>query len=390
MGTLDPFLRRARQQAEGRVGQVINGKFHVREFIGMGAAACVFSATHRNGRRVALKMLHAHYGSDPSTRVRFIREGYIANKVVHRGAVPVLDDGVSEDGAPFMVMELLDGNSLGTWLSRLQGSPLEPIDALVIADQLLDVLDAYHQRGVIHRDIKPSNLFLTYGGTVKILDFGLARIREMWSDELTPVSAGTVIGTTAYMSPEQAMGTGVELDERADLFAVGAVLFHAMSGRYAVAGSTPIERLQNAMTVEAPPLRKYLPSAPSYVARIVDTALAFDRRDRWRSAFEMRRSVRAAYDALAEASCTSGQDRAWGGTDGTMHTRPRLQLELLEEDLELDSAILLDDADLEMATPSEASFSKAPTIRQLGVEGPPSRARSPDPFDGSTSGSSVH
>jgi eukaryotic-like serine/threonine-protein kinase len=290
----------ARATAESRVGQVLN-KWRIDRLIDMGGMAAVFAATHRNGKRVAIKMLHPKIAANAAIRDRFLREGYVANKIEHRGAVQILDDDITSDGAPFLVMELLDGESLEHWLTRSPGGRLPLPDVLAVADQVLDTLAVFHAQGVIHRDIKPGNLSVTREGIVKVLDFGLARLRDA-GGTAPPTLAGTVLGTVEYMPPEQAAGKVDEVDARADIFAVGAVMFRAVAGTTFVRGNTPIERLRSSMKEPAPPLASVVPGLPSYVSDVVDTALAFQKERRWTDAGAMRVAVRAAHQALAAAA----------------------------------------------------------------------------------------
>ena len=139
----------------------------------MGGMASVYVATHRNGNRVAIKVLHPAFAEQPEAKSRFLEEGYVANKVGHVNAVTVLDDDEMDDGTPFLVMELLDGESLEERLKKR--NVLAPTAVLYIADKVLDVLASAHDKGIVHRDIKPANIFMTRDGGVKVLDFGLAR-----------------------------------------------------------------------------------------------------------------------------------------------------------------------------------------------------------------------
>jgi serine/threonine-protein kinase len=297
----------ARALAEKRVGQVLRNKFTIERVIDIGGMAAVFAATHRNGKRVAIKMLHPYIATNADVRERFLREGYAANKVEHRGAVQILDDDTLEDGAVFIVMELLEGESLEKWMARAPEGRVPAHDVLAIADQVLDVLGAFHTQKVIHRDIKPGNLFITKDGVVKVLDFGLARLRDPRAGNIAPTGAGIVLGTVAYMPPEQAQGKSDAIDARSDLFAVGAVMFQALTGKLFIKGHTAIERLMNAMKDPAPKLASVLPGVPEYLADVVDTALAYDKTKRWADANDMRQAVRIAYSALiAEAQKRAG------------------------------------------------------------------------------------
>ena len=178
-----------RQEASTLVGTTLLDKWHLDALIGIGGMAAVFAATHRNGLRGAVKILWAPCSSDAEIRGRFLREGYIANRVDHPGAVRVLDDDTTPDGRAFLVMELLDGHPLHA-LAEAHGGCLDPARVLLVADQVLDVLVAAHDQGIVHRDIKPENLFLTSGGRVKVLDFGIARIEQRAGPVLHATQSG--------------------------------------------------------------------------------------------------------------------------------------------------------------------------------------------------------
>jgi serine/threonine-protein kinase len=287
-----------RVSAEKRVGQLLNHKWTIDKLIDVGGMAAVYQATHRNGKKVAIKMLHPFIAAHADVRERFLREGYVANQVEHPGAVSVLDDDITADGAPFLVMELLEGDSVDAWMARAGGT-LPLADVLAIADQTLDVLAAFHPVGVIHRDIKPGNLFVTKAGLVKVLDFGLARLRDPRIGG-APTASGIVLGTAAYMPPEQAQGKSDQIDQRSDIFAVGAVMFRALSGRPVHDAKGATERLFQAMKERAPSLRAVAPHLPTWVVGVVDKALAFKKEERWSSANEMRGAVRTTFAQLKE------------------------------------------------------------------------------------------
>ncbi len=244
-------------------------------------------------------MLHSFIAAHEDVRERFLREGYVANQVDHPGAVSVLDDDVTPDGAAFLVMELLEGDSLDGWMSNTGGTLPLP-DVLAVADQVLDVLAAFHARGVIHRDIKPGNLFITKTGLVKVLDFGLARLRDPKFSG-APTATGIVLGTASYMPPpEQAQGKSDQVEARSDVFAVGAVMFRALTGRPVHDAKGATERLFQAMKERAPSLGIVAPHVPTWVVGVVDKALAFDKKDRWESADAMRKAVRDTFAQLKE------------------------------------------------------------------------------------------
>jgi serine/threonine protein kinase len=283
--------------AERRVGDVLGDKWRLDRVIGTGGMATVYAATHRNNRRcVAIKMLHPELADDEDVRRRFLREGYIANKVGHRGAVAVLDDGVDEEGRVFLVMDLLVGESLGERIER-RSERFSEREALFIGGEILDVLAAAHEQGIVHRDLKPDNVFLTADDCVRVLDFGIARLLEpLPGDQRT--RTGVMIGTPAYMPPEQARGRSELVDARSDLWATGAILFTLLTGRLVHEGETDNEQLLEAMTEPAPPLASVMPSASAEVAAVIDRALAFAPEDRWPDARAMQQAVREAQRSL--------------------------------------------------------------------------------------------
>lgn len=286
---LDPLLARARS----RLGTVLREKWRLDALLGLGGMAAVYAATHRNGSRVAVKVLHAELSTNPVVRQRFLREGYVANTVGHDGAVKVADDDVAEDGSAFLVMELLDGETLEERRLRF-GGQLSEDEVLSVADQLLDVLIAAHSRGVIHRDLKPENVFVTRDGRVKVLDFGIARLREL-STASTATKTGSTMGTPAFMAYEQARGLWDTVDARTDLWAVGAIMFTLLSGKCVHEGRTTQEVLLAAMTAPAPPLASLVPNVSPAVGHLIDRALAQDKEKRWPDAARMQERVRDAY-----------------------------------------------------------------------------------------------
>jgi len=216
-----------RQLARARVGQTIQKKWRLDGLLGTGGMAAVYAATHRNGSRAALKIMHRELSSDPVIRDRFLREGYVANKVDHTGRVAILDDDITEHDEPFLVMELLDGETVQQLWKR-KGRRLQIPEALWIASEVLDTLSAFHAQGVVHRDLKPANVFMTKDGQVKLLDYGVARLHTA---DMEHTRAGTALGTPSFMAPEQAMGLTDAIDGRADVFSMGATLYALLSGQ---------------------------------------------------------------------------------------------------------------------------------------------------------------
>jgi eukaryotic-like serine/threonine-protein kinase len=286
---LDPMVVRAK----GRLGSMLRNKWRLDALLGVGGMAAVYAATHRNGSRAAVKVLHVELSVREDIKGRFMREGHAANAVGHEGAVKVLDDDIADDGSLYLVSELLDGETLEDRRIR-SGGKLSEDEVLWVAEQTLDVLVAAHAKGVIHRDIKPENIFLTRLGQLKVLDFGIARLCELTTASQA-TRAGAAMGTPAYMAPEQARGLGNEVDGRSDLWSVGATMFHALTGKLVHEGRTANEQLLHAMTTPAPTLLSVLPSLSPAVGQVVDRALAFDKETRWLDARRMQEGVRRAY-----------------------------------------------------------------------------------------------
>jgi eukaryotic-like serine/threonine-protein kinase len=276
----------------GRVGTLLAGKYRIESVIAAGGMGTVYRARHRNQGEFAVKVLNDELAADPDMRARFLREGYAANAVRHRGVVAVVDDDVAEDGAVFMVMELLRGADAERLCARGEG-PLELPFALAVADQLLSVLAAAHEKGIVHRDVKPSNLFVTTDGTVKVLDFGIARAVACGVPG-DATRTGVLLGTPAFMAPEQARGAPAEIDATTDLWAVGATLFTLLTGANVHEAESVPGMILLTQTTPARSLATVSNEIPSEIVEVVDRALAFEKRARWESAAAMRRALRDA------------------------------------------------------------------------------------------------
>ncbi len=280
-----------------RVGTSVRDKWKLERLLGVGGMAAVYVAVHKIGRRDAIKILHTEIAKSPEVRARFEQEAHAVNRFKHPGAVEIRDIDVTEDGAPFLVMELLEGDTLSRIARRDPGPTVD--DVLRWADELLDVLVAAHAQGIVHRDIKPDNLFVLKDGRLKVLDFGIARIRSRAAGHMK-TATGTTIGTVSYMPPEQAKGS--DIDARADIFAVGATMFRLISKRKIHEAENDLELLKKVATEQAPPLASVFPFASDAVCKIVDRALKFDREARYADAASMQADVRAARSAPAPSS----------------------------------------------------------------------------------------
>jgi serine/threonine protein kinase len=257
--------------------------------IGKGGMGEVWKARDTNlGREVAIKTLPSEFARNPEHLSRFRREARAASALNHPNICIVYDLG-EHDGQPFIVMELLQGETLG---ERLERGPLPIDEALDLSMQLADGLDAAHSAGILHRDIKPANIFITDRGAAKLLDFGLARDQSGALEAAPTVdvtAVGTVMGTVSYMSPEQARGE--KLDARSDLFSLGVVFYEMLTGRPAFAGNTSaviFEQLFNKV-VDSP--AHLNPRIPKELDRVVHGLLEKSRDLRASSARDLKTSI---------------------------------------------------------------------------------------------------
>lgn len=282
-------------ELDPRVGAVVAGKYRIERLLGRGGMGAVYQATHLAiGKRVALKFLERDVARDRDAALRFQREAEAASSVESAHIVQIFDSGTSDDGLPFLVMELLQGEDLRARLKR-EGR-LELPDVVHIAAQVLRGLSRAHDAHIVHRDLKPDNIFLCSRDDdpmfVKIVDFGISKIvRGTPADTLT--RRGTVLGTAFYMSPEQAQAFR-DVDGRADLYSLGAILYEALAGRPPHTGNAYEAVLISICTNDAPDIRVHAPLVPAAVASVIAKALSRDRDLRFQTALDF-------YDALADA-----------------------------------------------------------------------------------------
>jgi eukaryotic-like serine/threonine-protein kinase len=274
------------------VGRTLDSRYRIEERLGMGGVGAVYLGTQLAlGRAVAIKLLHE--GLDPSFRTRFEREAKALAALRHPNIVSVTDYGV-DDATPYLVMEKLEGETLGERLTR---GPLLPEHVLELTRQLLRALGFVHEQGLVHRDLKPGNLFLelTPDGDerLKLLDFGLAKfVQEPGVEGETVTRAGHVVGTPAYMAPEQIAGDAV--DARSDIYAVGVLLFQMLSGKVPFEGE-PMEQLKGHLVAPVPPLvvTQTALKPRRELSALVTRALEKRREARFESALEMLTAVEA-------------------------------------------------------------------------------------------------
>jgi eukaryotic-like serine/threonine-protein kinase len=263
---------------------VLVDRYELGPVLGQGGMARVYRGLDRQLRRqVAIKVLAPPFDRDREFVERFQREARAAAGLSHPNIVAVFDSG-SDDGTHFIVTELVEGETLADRLGRDGSMP--QAEAVAVAVDIARALAAAHERGLIHRDIKPGNVMLPPDGRVKVVDFGIARAAG--SDTLT--NTGVVLGSTAYLSPEQASGQPV--DERADLYALGCVLYEMLTGRVPFSADTPIATMYRHVNEDPPPPSTFAP-IPSELEDIVMRALEKDPKRRFASASELEAALLA-------------------------------------------------------------------------------------------------
>ncbi|MFO0624754.1 MAG: serine/threonine-protein kinase [Polyangiales bacterium] len=279
-------------------GDVLGNKYRLDRLLGEGGMGAVFAAENLNtGRRVAVKVLHAALMTHPEAGARFIREARATTSIAHPNIVEVLDlDTDAARKVVYIVQEFLEGETLEARLEREAGHRLPPEEVVALALPAMEALVAAHARGIVHRDLKPGNLFLQRrpGGELipKVIDFGIAKDVAQASPS-SQTREGTMIGTPAYMSPEQVAGRA-DVDAQTDVWAMGAVLFECLSGRLPYEAET--FNLLVAKILYEPPasLAACAPWVPPALVEIVHQALQRDRAQRFRSMRDMLDATRAA------------------------------------------------------------------------------------------------
>ena len=276
-------------QEDPLIGELIGDTYCITGTVGEGGMASVYEAEHaRLPKRFAVKVLLAELARNPEAIGRFEREAQAAARIIHPHVLDVVDVLHTADGRPCLVTELLEGEELGSLFDRVHKLAAGP--AIEICRQAARGLAAAHANGVIHRDLKPANLFLCRredgGFHVKILDFGVAKMTD--GANLTRV--GTVVGTPAYMAPEQARGLP-DVDARADVYAIGAVLYQLVSGRPPFEDDDPAKVLLKVATESPPPLRSLDPNLPLPVCHLIARAMAHSPAERIPSAAELARAL---------------------------------------------------------------------------------------------------
>jgi serine/threonine-protein kinase len=264
------------------IGAVLHETYRITRLIGEGGMGSVYEAVHVRlaKKRFAVKMLRRDATADPAAYARFRREAEVMTEIGHPHIVQVLDFNVTEDGKPYIVMELLEGEDLANRIQRL--GRLEPQEVALVVDQVASALQTAHDHDVVHRDIKPANIYLLklQGGALhaKVLDFGLSKIRHTKS---IVTQSQSVFGTPYYMSPEQAIGTVDEIDHRTDVFALGCIAYQALTGELPFDAPTIPGTLYKVCHIEPSPIRMIMPEIPAGVEQVLGRAMAKDKSARY-------------------------------------------------------------------------------------------------------------
>jgi serine/threonine-protein kinase len=286
-----------RKPQDPLVGKVIDNKYVVLERIGTGAMGSIYKAEHRAlSKQIALKVLHRHLLTEESHVKRFHREAKAASRLNHPNAIAMLDFGQTEDGLSYIAMEFLPGRDLCRVL--FDEGRFSDERTIRISAQILDALDEAHAAGVIHRDLKPENIMIeklrSNPDFVKVLDFGIAKIRDFAGSENSSfkTATGMVFGTPEYMSPEQIRGE--ELDGRSDLYSLGVLIYQMLSGELPFSGDSVLEVATAHLTQPPIPLVEKVPGINPAVAAVVSKLMAKKRDDRFENAAEARNAMMAA------------------------------------------------------------------------------------------------
>ncbi len=280
------------------IGQSI-GSYRLVQWLGQGGMGTVYLGVHPTiGSRVAVKVLSMAASENHSLVERFFAEARSVNVIRHEGIVNVLDLATLPDGRPYIVMEHLEGAVLTRHFETVRPFPLGALVRLGV--EVLGALGAAHALGIIHRDLKPDNIFVTKLGRAKVLDFGIAKLRPEQRGPSGATRTGALLGTPQYMSPEQALGQ--EVDPRADLYALGVILFEGATGRRPFDAESLFELLRLHVQEAAPAARSLRPDLPPALEQVISRALAKQREARFQTAEELASALIAVGRELPDAS----------------------------------------------------------------------------------------
>ncbi|MBW2453795.1 MAG: protein kinase [Deltaproteobacteria bacterium] len=380
------------------LGQKID-KYQIVRLVGRGGMGRVYEAINTSiNKRVAIKLIDGELAKNDEANARFQREALAASAVESPYIVQIFDAGSSPDGLPYIVMELLRGDDLGGHITEC--GRLDVVDALIVVVQILKGLHHAHGAGIVHRDLKPDNVYLVQREDepvmVKLLDFGVSKIAATSEVPLeTLTRQGAVVGTPYYMSPEQAQAFP-DVDGRADIYSVGAILFECLTGRPPHVGKSYEQVIVNICMKDADDVREHNGEVPAAVARVLAKALARERDERYGNAREMLDALLDAAPEGVRAATPSSALRATGGSRSGSDRRvlsPRAQsprdgsspdsrspselADTVQADSHGTSTPLVGAKDPSLAQTGDPATADVPTVRSpsesgaLGLPGPP-------------------
>ncbi len=300
-------------QDDPKVGMVLQDRYRIVRKIGEGGMGAVYEGEHvLIKRRVAIKCLHSQFATNPEIVARFHREALAATSIGHQNIIEVTDMGRFDDGSVFMVLEFLLGRD---WSDDIDETGAQPLGkTLHILDQVCDALTAAHAKGIIHRDLKPENIYLIERGNdpdfVKVLDFGISKFKDSAGGGKGMTQTGTTLGTPYYMAPEQAQGKK-DIDNRADIYSLGVILFQALTGQYPFDDESYPMLVLKICTEPPPPLRLYRPDLPEELELLIAKLLAKDPNERFsdceslKAALQQFRSIQDTPEVAADAPSTA-------------------------------------------------------------------------------------
>ena len=282
------------------IGRTV-GSYRVEKLLGKGGMGCVYMGVHPGiGSRVAIKFLHPEFSHDEKIVDRFFNEARAVNVIGHDNILKILDLNVTEDHRHYFVMEFLHGRPLQALLKHNVSVPLDVAGPILL--QICEALEAAHKRGIVHRDLKPDNVYLiTMKGKknfVKVVDFGIARMTDDAGISTGKTQTGMVMGTPAYMSPEQGSGASNKIDGRSDVYSLGVMMFQLATGRLPFPGSNFGEVLIGHLQVPPPPPRSLNPLVPEAYEPLILKCLQKKQEDRYASMKELKHAIEACMDQL--------------------------------------------------------------------------------------------
>ena len=361
-------------------GDIIAGRYRLEHPIGTGGMATIWEATHLTlNRALAVKFIDIVGPNSGKIRGRFLREARVAAAIRHRNVVDIVDFGTSEDGRPFMAMELLVGKTLA---ERLEVGPVLSIgESVRVLAKVLSGLGAVHDAGIVHRDLKPENVFLVEdadGMYPKLLDFGVSRAVDPRGElkSVLPTVENAIVGTPQYMSPEQARGLR-DLDHRSDIWAVGVMLYELLTGQLPFDADAVGDIIIQIATADPPAFSALRPDLEGPIEHVVQKAMARKKEDRYESAREMRAALLGAVARTASQmqGATSRLSRPQVLSDSDL--APIAAKELLDA-----VGAAYEEGDSGLIDFSGHIDALEPAVRQVSPKPPPPPPRNsrPDPF----------